>query len=127
MPVEIVDIDAVLPEDRELKIAGHGYRIPGSPPMEWYLWLRQFLRRINTAGYELVDDDIAEGYDHVLELLRIRKPALTTVPELSPAHIFAVLSGAYASIEEEDAGPPQKRTRGATASRQTRSRRRSST
>lgn len=92
-------------------MGGHTYRIPGSPPMEWYLWQRQFLARIteNPVG----DSDIDDAYQKVLELVNIRQPQAKGLPGVTPEHCFQFIVSAYGAQTDGDAVPP-RRTRGGT-------------
>lgn len=125
MPIELVDLDAVVSEDREVLMGGNTYRIPGSPPMEWYLWQRQFLTRIGKPDAQVTDRDIDEAHRKVLELIQVRHPKQTALPNVSPEHCFRFINTAYA-VSGDDV-PPPRRTRGGSASRRTGSPRRSST
>ncbi len=110
----MVDLDAVVSPDREVRMGGHTYRIPGSPPMEWYLWQRQFLKTL--ADGDVTDASVDEAYEKVLELIQIRAPKTTMLPGVSAEHCFRFLVAAYSTPEDE--GPPTTRkTRGGTPPR----------
>lgn len=78
---ELIDLDAVVPEDLEVQIAGQIYRLPGDAPTEMVLRLSVLAERLESAGAD------GKNMEEMLEmreelsaeieaLFRLRQPEL---------------------------------------------------
>jgi hypothetical protein len=124
--IRVVDLDELFVPDVAVVIGGERYIVPGSPPMDYFLWMNDFIER--TGGENAVTmDDVKALYEHTLALLRIHQPDLDRVP-IGSAACFAFFNRVYmaGNTDGEDAeARPTRATRGATKSRPARSRSRS--
>ena len=115
MPTEIIDLDAALPPDKRVKLAGKVYSLPGDLPVELFL-------RIQRASTSLGENGAIEDlHGAVLELFRSRDKTVKELP-IGMAQMVTLIVQVYTG--EAEPNPP--RTRGATGSSRPRSRSRSS-
>jgi hypothetical protein len=120
-PTKIVDLDAVLGEDKLVSLGGKTYRLPPDIPVE--LWLK-FTRY---SGEGLSDEEmITRLYDGVLSLFRYGDPKLKDVP-LSMAQLVQVIGQVYGEEGETEQARPTKQTNGASPRRSRPKKSRSST
>lgn len=119
MPTEIIDLDAALPPDKKVRLAGATYTLPGDLPVELFL-------RVQRASSEMqtnVDEDTVRGLsDAILELFRTRNPQMKALPtSLGIGQLVTMLISVYGG--GDPVIPPT--TRGATKPKRSTNRSRS--
>ncbi len=70
MPTNIVDLDAVVSPDRSVKTGGKTYKVPPSPPMEYFLWMSSFIQRSQEG---MTNDDLTGCHEQTYALLAMRR------------------------------------------------------
>lgn len=120
MATEIIDLDAALPEDKQVRISGKVYRLPGDLPVELYLRIQRASKNLGTDGTDASIEDIR---DSVLALFQSRDKTIKALPpEVGLAQMVTLITRVYAGEEE----PNPRRTRGGATSSKPASRSRSS-
>lgn len=114
---KIIDLDAILPEDKKVKLGGKVYTLPPDLPAE------VFLKMTSLAESGASESEItAAMYDELLELFRYKEPDLEKLP-ISLSQIVNAVGLIYSTASADDgeapARPPRpKRSGGATSSAQ---------
>lgn len=113
---KIIDLDAILPEDKKVKLGGKVYTLPPDLPAE------VFLKMTSLAESGASESEItAAMYDELLELFRYKQPDLEKLP-ISLSQIVNAVGLIYSTASGEDdapARPPRpNRSGGATSSAQ---------
>lgn len=113
-PAEIIDLDALVPPDKHVKVNGKTYTLPGDLPVEMYLRIQQASKNLATE----TDQSIEEIRKSIIALFQVRDPKVTA-EDLAGMGIemqTTLLTRVYTT---ESADPKPPRTRGGT-SRKTR-------
>lgn len=111
----IIDLDALVPDDVEVVFGGETYPLPGDIPVELMLQVEAASQRLNTITDNEEGQDALGGlYDAVLELFRIRRPELESVP-IGLKQCVMLIGQLYA-VEEPTPDPPKPARRGGTTS-----------
>lgn len=97
---QIIDLDVALPPDKQVRMDGVVYRLPGDLPVELYL-------RIQRAGDSLEDvGSIEELRDAVLELFQSRDPKIKSLPAtFGLGRLITLLAQVYMAPAEPDPTP----------------------
>ena len=112
MATRIINLDELLPEEKQVTIQGKTYRLPGDLPVELYL-------RINNAAKQkdLTESETIELlYGELLELFRYGDPKLTRLP-LGVGQLVQVIPAIYGAQDDDEGEaerPTTRRTRGAS-------------
>ena len=111
MSTQIVDLDALLGDDKRVKLGGKTYTLPADLPVELYL-------KINRAAKEGMDDALMVEtlYDEVLDLFRYKAPDLDALP-LSMNQLVGAIGAIYGDKpdDESEEDPTTPKTRGASS------------
>jgi hypothetical protein len=109
--VEIIDLDAALPPDKQVKLGGNIYKLPGDLPVELYL-------RVQRASKTLGDESSIEDLrDAVIELFQSRDAKITKLPaDFGLGQLITLLVQVYMPPAEPD--PTPRRAGTASSSKQ---------
>jgi hypothetical protein len=110
---QIIDLDAILPRDKEVTLAGKAYRLPGDLPIELYLKIQRASKDLGDSG---ADSFLEEVYNEILELFRLRDKTVKTLP-LGITQMLRVIPLVYASETVEGKPQTPKATLGASRTR----------
>ena len=111
MPVEIIDLDKLVGDDKLVTLAGQQYRLPPDMPVELYLRINRY------ANEDLSDPQMVESlYQEVLGLFRYGDPDIESLP-LSMSQLVQAIGRIYGEDDGDvDANPTSpKRTRGGSS------------
>lgn len=117
---EIIDLDAALPPDKQVKLAGTVYKLPGDLPVELYLRVQRAAQAIGTpeAGEEVVEEMV----DILERLFRTRYPEWQLPSDVGLARLITAINQIYVAQPEPD---PTPRRAGTASSKRASSRSRS--
>src|SRR5690242_7249738 len=111
MSTKIIDLDAVLGDDKKVRLAGKTYTLPPDIPVELYLKLNRESEQERTDA-----EVVSELYEDVLGLFKYGDPKITKLP-ISLGQLLIAIGRVYGSDSEpgvED--PPTRRTAGSRSS-----------
>lgn len=117
---QIVDLDELLGDDKQVRLAGKLYALPPDLPVELYLRIVRYGQQHPDATEAEVTEAL---YEALLDLFRYKQPNLKSLP-VSMKHL-AIAVGRIYGDQEPDEGtsvpPPRKRSGGATKTSRPRS------
>lgn len=107
-----IDLDEVILEDHEVRLAGETYLLPGDLPAPQMLGLSHAWDRLSMRedqGERSGDELVRELYDRALELFRVRQPDLEALP-IGVVSIGRLIVGLYGGLGDdgEPAVDPQR-------------------
>ena len=108
--IQIIDLDAALPPDKQVRIGGEVHTLPGDIPVELFLRIQRAaaeLEAATTAGD--VTASIGDLHEAILTLFRERDATITHLP-LGTGQMASLLMRVYLAAEV----PPTTPTSGAT-------------
>lgn len=114
-----VDLDALAPRPKRVRLGGKVHRLPGDMPMGLFMRIQAFGQRV-AAG----DDEtamLAELSDELLELFQVHQPQMKTLPPMGITQLLQALGAIYGGGPGEApaqtrAPRSRKKTPSATAS-----------
>ena len=106
-PLVDVDLDALAPTPKKVKLGGKVYKLPGDMPMGLFFRIQAFEQR--TAAGEAETVLLAELRDELLGLFQAHQPNLKELPEMGVLALLASLGTIYGGAVGE--APPNRETR----------------
>jgi hypothetical protein len=106
-PLGDVDLDALAPKPKNVKLGGKWWKLPGDMPMGLFMRIQAFEQRVEQGEDETTL--LSELHDELLGLFQVHTPTLKALPEIG----VLVLLGALGAIYGAGAGeaPPNRATR----------------
>lgn len=107
-PLVDVDLDALAPLAKRVKLGGKIYKLPGDMPMPLFLRIQNYETRIENGEGE--SSLLTELQDELLTLFKVHQPALKVLPEIGVVGLLQSLGAIYGGgAAEGEAGPTQNR------------------
>lgn len=106
-PVD-VDLDALAPLPKRVKLSGRVYKLPGDMPMPLFLRIQNYEQRIEKGESEGLL--LGELQDELLSLFQVYTPALKVLPEIGVLTLLQSLGAIYSGGAVGEA-PPNRATR----------------
>ncbi len=116
-----VDLDALAPRPKTVKLDGKVWKLPGDMPLPLFFQLQAYEQRIEEGVTESVL--LAEMSDALLSLLKVHQPQLKELPGIGLQTLVAALPAIYsggAAVGEATPNRETRRQRTRTASGSTR-------
>lgn len=108
MGQRIIDLDELVPESVEVKMAGKVYRLPGDIPVPDYLRIAKLWDSLQEEPEEDGDDPrLKQLYDVVLELFQREDPKLKEIP-VGPKRLGLIVVTVFAGLTGEEQEPEGK-------------------
>ena len=105
MPIDIVDLDIVVPENLPVRIRGEIYELPGDIPIPDFVEIERLVKSLDEG-----EGNLQALYDKILDLFRIEQPDLEKLP-IGARQLGALIPQLYMSAADQDDGdanrPPQ--------------------
>jgi hypothetical protein len=120
----IVDLDVLAGKDREVRLGGKVYALPGDIPLDLYAKLASFRDR-DTDDAEAQDTAAVEIYEEMLALFRVRQPELERLPIGLTAAVRLIPLVYGSRVDEEEGGERPTRANGKASTRSTSPKKRS--
>lgn len=103
-----VDLDALAPVAKRVRLGGKVYRLPGDMPMPLFMRIQGYEQR--TAAGEDETILLGELSGELLTLFQVYQPALKTLPDMGVVQLLASLGAIYGGAVGE-APAPNRATR----------------
>jgi hypothetical protein len=105
-----VDLDALVPTPKRVRLAGKVWELPGDLPMELFLRTQAYEQRI--AGGEPEVNLVRELNAEILELFRVHQPGLERLPAIGLVQMMRALGQIYGpGAPPGEATPPNRAAR----------------
>lgn len=101
-----VDLDALAPVPKRVRLAGKVWKLPGDLPMELLMQLEQFEARSNKPEadeYALLRD----LQDVILGLFQVHQPTLRKLPTMGLFGLLRLIREVYGTDQLGEATPPR--------------------
>lgn len=124
-PLVDVDLDALAPTAKRVRLAGKLWMLPGDMPMPLFLRIQGYEQRVEKGEDETVL--LGELQDELLALFQRHQPALKELPEIGVLTLLQALGAIYGATGKPPAPaaapartvPSRKRTPSSTARKRT--------
>lgn len=104
-----VDLDALAPSPKKMRLGGKVWKLPGDMPMELYFRLQSFDEQIKAGADET--GLLASLRDELLELMQVHQPTLKELPAgIGLRTLIGALPAIYSGATEGE-GTPNRATR----------------
>jgi hypothetical protein len=112
-PLVDVDLDALAPAAKRVRLGGKVYRLPGDMPMPLFLRIQNYEQRAEKGEDETVM--LAELQGELLTLFQVHQPTLKALPDIGVLVLLASLGAIYGGAAGEaprtsTKRPPRKKT-----------------
>ena len=107
-PLVDVDLDALAPLPKRVKLGGKVYKLPGDMPMPLFLRVQNYEQRVEKGENENIL--LAELQDELLALFQVHSPTLKVLPEIGVLVLLQSLGAIYGGAVGE-APAPNRATR----------------
>lgn len=98
-----VDLDALAPAAKKVRLGGKVWKLPGDMPMPLFLRIQAYEQRVAAGVDETVLLD--ELHSELLGLFQVYQPTLKALPEIGVLTLLQALGAIYGGAVGE---PPQK-------------------
>jgi hypothetical protein len=105
-----VDLDALAPAAKRVKLDGKVWKLPGDMPLSLFLHLQAYEQRIEAGVDETVL--LEEMAGNLLELLQVHQPQLKALPKIGLQTLVKALPAVYsgAAVGEQKPNRAARRT-----------------
>jgi hypothetical protein len=104
-----VDLDALAPRPKKVKLGGKLYKLPGDMPMPLFLRIQAFGQRTEQGEDETVL--LSELHEELLGLFKVHQPALKALPEIGVLTLLQSLGAIYGGGAAADPTPANRQAR----------------
>lgn len=108
-PTVDVDLDALAPAPKRVRLAGMVWRLPGDMPMPLFMRTQGYEARV--AAGEDEAGMLLELQGEILELFRVHQPKLTKLPQIGLVQLLRALGQIYGGGPAGEAPPPNRAAR----------------
>lgn len=124
-PTVDVDLDALAPAPKRVRLAGKVWLLPGDMPMPLFMRTQGYEARV--AAGEDEASMLLELQGEILELFQVHQPKLTGLPQIGLVQLLKALGQIYGGVPPGEVTPPNRaarraRTRTPSSTRPTRAR-----
>lgn len=116
-PLVDVDLDALAPRPKRVKLAGKSWQLPGDMPMGLFMRIQSYEQRAEKGEDEA--SMLAELSDELLALFQVHQPTLKVLPEIGVLVLLRSLGAIYGGAVGEAPPTPTGRPKKKTASKPT--------
>jgi hypothetical protein len=111
-PLVDVDLDALAPRPKRVKLAGKRWILPGDMPMPLFLRIQNYEQRVDKGEDE--GALLGELSDELLGLFKVHQPTMKELPEMGVLTLLqslgAIYGGAVGELPQQGpATPPQRK------------------
>ena len=116
-----IDLDALAPVAKRVKLGGKIYKLPGDMPLQLFLRIQGFEQRVEKGESE--NTLLSELQDELLALFQHYQPALKKLPDIGVLGLLGSLGHIYGggqmgeALAKTPTSPPRKRTPSSTGRR----------
>lgn len=105
-PLAEIDLDALAPKPKRVKLGGKWYRLPGDMPMGLFVRVQGYEQRIDAGEDEA--GLLTELQSELLALFQVNQPTMKKLPEIGVLSLMGALGAIYASGEAAPAAPANR-------------------
>lgn len=109
MPDVDVDLDALAPAPKTVKLGGKRYKLPGDMPMGLFLRIQGYEGRVEAGADEAALLDELQG--EILALFQVHQPAMKVLPEMGVVQLMASIGAIYGGGAAVGEPTPNRATR----------------
>jgi hypothetical protein len=105
-----VDLDALAPAPKRVRLNGKVWKLPGDLPMELFFRFQGYEQRVEAGEdeYEIVKEITAE----IVALFQVHQPTLKKLPPLGLKQLVQVIGSVYGGqVPPGEAPPPNRAAR----------------
>jgi hypothetical protein len=108
-PLVDVDLDALAPRPKTIKLASKIWKLPGDMPMPLYLRIQAFESRVEGGEDETIM--LSELHGELLTLFQVHQPTLKALPEIGVLVLLQSIGAIYGGGNPGEPAAPNRATR----------------
>lgn len=108
-PLSGVDLDALAPVPKNVKLGGRWHKLPGDMPLGLFLRIQAYEQRVDSGEDEAAL--LGEMSDELLTLFQVHQPKMTKLPEIGVLGLLGSLGAIYGGTAGEPPAPNRQARR----------------